>query len=120
MEHEASEQRMISSQYNPLKMAEYVSSATNVIDSSGIRHVFRRFCLLRNWGICNEDGSKVFVEPRPHYKSAKICVSCHLLIAGQENSGWDIYSLAGEYLKSLPPMGLYQAEQILDAEVCIS
>jgi len=80
---------------------------TIIVDNTGEKHSLRKFCLKGNWGICNGDATKILVVAK--FSCVSILVRSHLLIAGSTNTGWEVYSLLGEYLESLPPMSSEQA-----------
>ncbi|MCI9246842.1 MAG: hypothetical protein HFJ30_06980 [Clostridia bacterium] len=61
---------------------------------------------MDGWGICNAERTRIIVPERKQYHSAKILANAQLLIAGSFNTGWDIFSLNGNFLKHLPPMSV--------------
>ena len=99
-----------------LKLAEYVSKPINLIDHSGKRHVFRKFCLLGHWGVCNLDCTEMLIPPQDTYSTVEFLVYTRLIVLGNSDIGWDIYSLDGELVDSLPAMPIARVSMEVNAK----
>lgn len=106
---------IIARDYETLKFAEYFSGVTTIIESlSGRHYSFRKFLWLGNWGICNAEKTKILVKAKANYSTVEILVFAQLLIAGNQNIGWDVMSLEGKFLRHLPPMSIDKATTTLN------
>jgi len=103
--------------FEALKMAEYFTPATTIIDSeTGEHYHLRKFLWMGNWGVCNAEKTKKIVKAKANYTSVDILVYAQQILAGSPNTGWDIYSLKGEFLQYLAPMSRSTAASLLDAK----
>lgn len=96
------------------QMAEFLSGPTTLIDSKGKHYSFRKYLWMGNWGFTDVKGMDVIVPAKPGYLQADIFVHSHVLVAGCHATGWDIFSLKGEKIKSFPPMSLNELSILID------
>ena len=113
MEHMATTHPENDIQERALKMAEKITPITTIIDFDGYHYGIRRFAWLGNWGACNANCTKVIVPAKTGYLYVDILIHAKVIIAGNADDGWDVYSPKGELTKHLPPMTLRQAIRAL-------
>lgn len=119
MEYKAAYNKEARSQDFVLQMAEHISTPVTIFDHIGRPYCFRKFLWLGNWGIANANGTKVIVPAKANYLQAEILVFAKVLIAGNPNNGWDVYSLSGELMEHLSPMPFAKANTMLDERVSL-
>lgn len=102
-----------------LAMAESISPVTTIVDHTGKPYGFRKFVWSGRVGICNANMTQIIVQAKPNYLYVDFLVYAKVLIAGNPQTGWDVFSLFGELANHLPPMSKLKATKLLNAGVII-
>lgn len=86
------------------EMAECLSDPITFVDNSGKTRSFRKYLWMGNWGITDVKGNNPIVPAKTSYLQVEILQPNEIIIAGNCNTGWDIFSLDGKYISSYPNM----------------
>ncbi len=115
MERNTSSQSFDFKNFIPVSwIAEFLSKPITIIDHNGKHRSFRKFLSMGNWGFTDIEGMDVIVPANPGYQQLDIFVHTQVLVAGYYSTGWDIFSLDGEKIKTYPPMSIDKLEKLVD------
>lgn len=94
------------------RFGEYFTSVTTVVDqSTGAHYRFRKYLLMSKWGICNAEKTRKILDNK--YITVEVLVRSQLLVGRNADVGWDVFSLEGNFLMSLPSMPLEEVTKQL-------
>lgn len=94
------------------RFAEHITSVTTVIEqSTGKHYSFRKYLLMGKWGICNAEKNRKILDNK--YITVEVLIYSQLLVGRTNDAGWDVFSLEGDFLRTIPPMSLAEATSYL-------
>lgn len=99
------------------RFAEHFTSVTTVVEqSTGTHYRFRKYLLMGKWGICNAEKNQKILDNK--YITVEVLSYLQLLVGRNADVGWDVFSLKGNFLMSLPSMPLEEvAKQLAKSQL---
>jgi hypothetical protein len=90
------------------RFGEHFTNIITVVEqATGEHYQFRRYLLMGKWGICNAEKTRKVLDNK--YISVEVLVHSQLLIGRNIDTSWDVFSLEGNFLITIPPMSLVEA-----------